>query len=461
MTPQLQAATARAVITPPVGITHGTWGAQTHTRAEGVDLDLWATALVLANAETKVAIVDIDLSGYAPLIATTREVITRLTGIPGDHVRLSATHTHSAGRIEPAWFPDGAEMIAAYTASLPDRIAGIVWEAQRNLRPARVVGGKGQSHVGVNRRLWYPEQKRIVLGRNWSGFADHEMIIARIDDENERLIATIVNYACHPTIMAYRNALVTPDYPGALRRTVEEIVGGKCLFLQGAAGNSHPKESFSNRAEDYHRVGQLLGLEASKVALELETRPKVERLLEVVESGAELGIYIDEPSAEPDDTLRVVTASVSLPLKELPSVEEVNADYEKKAADLAEARQRGDKKEISVKSGLARRAKMRLGCCQAYHGKKIATIEMQAIRIGSLALVCIPGEPFAEIGVEVRRRSPFAVTMFSGYSNGVFWYIPTKEDYQFGGYGVWDSPVATGAAECVVEEAVTLLHKLM
>ena len=460
MTPQLQAAVARTVITPPVGITHGNWGAQTHTRAEGVDLDLWATALVLANAETKVAIVDIDLIGY-PAVATTREVITRLTGIPRDHVRLSVTHTHSAGNLGPAWFPDGAEMTAAYAASLPDRIAGIVWEAQRNLRPARVAGGKGQSNVGVNRRLWYSEQGRIVLGRNWSGFTDHEMIIARIDDENERPIATIVNYACHPTIMAHRNALVTPDYPGALRRTVEEIVGGKCLFLQGAAGNVHPKESFSNRAEDYHRVGQLLGLEASKVALELETRPKVERLFEVLESGAELGIYVDEPSAEPDDTLRVVTASVSLPLIELPSVEEADADYRKKTADLVEARRRGDEREISLKSMLAKRAGMRLGQSQAYHSKKTATIEMQAIRIGSLALIGMPGEPFAEIGVEVRRRSPFAVTMFSGYSNGGFAYIPTKEDYQFGGYGVWNSPVAAGAAERVVEKAVTLLHKLM
>ena len=460
MPPQLQAATARTVITPPVGITHATWGAQTHTRAEGVDLDLWATALVLANAETKVAIVDIDLVGY-PMVAATREVITRLTGIPGDHVRLSATHTHSAGNLSPAWFPEGSEMIPAYTASLPDRIAGIVWEAHQNLRPARIAAGKGQSNVGVNRRLWYPKQRRIVLGRNWSGFADHEMIIARIDDENEQPVATIVNYACHPTIMAHRNALVTPDYPGALRRTVEEIVGGKCLFLQGAAGNSHPKESFSSRAEDYHRVGKLLGLEASKVALELETRPKVERLLEVVESGAELGIYVDEPFAEPDATLRVATASVSLPLIELPTVAEVKADYEKKAADLAEARQRGDKKEISQKSMLARRAKMRLGLSQAYHGKKTATIEMQAIRIGSLALIGMPGEPFAEIGVEVRRRSPFAVTMFSGYSNGGFAYIPTKGDYQLGGYGVWNSPVAAGADERVVEEAVALLHKLM
>ena len=61
MPPQLQAGVARAVTTPPVGIAHPFWGAQTHTRAEGVDMDLWATALVLSDGAPRVAIVDADL----------------------------------------------------------------------------------------------------------------------------------------------------------------------------------------------------------------------------------------------------------------------------------------------------------------------------------------------------------------------------------------------------------------
>ena len=65
----------------------------------------------------------------------------------------------------------------------------------------------------------------------------------------------------------------------------------------------------------------------------------------------------------------------------------------------------------------------------------------------------MPGEPFAEIGVLIRRGSPFAVTMVSGYSNGQFAYVPMRSDYANGGYGVWNSPIGPGGAETVVEEA--------
>ncbi len=55
MTLSLQAGAGRAVITPPLGIAHAGWGAQTHQRAEGVDLDLWATALVVSDGQTQAA----------------------------------------------------------------------------------------------------------------------------------------------------------------------------------------------------------------------------------------------------------------------------------------------------------------------------------------------------------------------------------------------------------------------
>src|SRR5262245_40830009 len=127
MPPQLRAGVARAITTPPVGITHAHWGAQTHTRAEGVDLDLWATALVLADGETEVAVVDADLGGFPnELAAAIRTRIAELTGIPADHVRLSASHTHSGGNLTPAWYPDGGEMIPGYLAQLADKIVGAV-----------------------------------------------------------------------------------------------------------------------------------------------------------------------------------------------------------------------------------------------------------------------------------------------------------------------------------------------
>ena len=90
-------------------------------------------------------------------------------------------------------------MIPGYVSMLTDKIVGAVWEAQRAMRPARIATGLGHSTVGLNRRMWHPGQQRIVLGRNYGGFVDHDLPVARIDDEDERPIAVLVNYACHPS----------------------------------------------------------------------------------------------------------------------------------------------------------------------------------------------------------------------------------------------------------------------
>lgn len=459
MPPQLRAGVSRAVTTPPVGIAHPFWGAQTHTRAEGVDLDLWTTALVVSDGATTVAIIDSDLPNVPDsLSAEVRRRVSELTGIAPANFRLSATHTHSGGPLSPGWYPDGAEMIPGYVSMLTDKIVGAVWEAQRGMRPARIASGLGHSTVGLNRRMWHPGQQRIVLGRNYGGFVDHDLPVARIDDEDEQPIAVLVNYACHPTIMAHRNSLITPDFPGPLRRVVEANVGGVCLFLQGCAGDRHPRESFSSRAADYRKVGTLLGLEASKVAVGLTTLPKEEHLVEVLESGAELGIYEDTPGAEPDSTVRVATRTVELPLIELPSLADAEADLATKSEALAEARRGGDDAEIRRTGYIAKRSQMQRSHVRRYEGRVTASTEIQVMRIGGLALVAMPGEPFAEVGVEIRRRSGFAVTMVSGYSNGEIGYVPMRSDYKNGGYGVWNSPLAPGSAEMLIEAASDLLE---
>ena len=88
-------------------------------------------------------------------------------------------------------------------------------------------------------------------------------------------------------------------------------------------------------------------------------------------------------------------------------------------------------------------------------------IEVQALRVGELAVVAMPGEPFAEIGVAVKRASPFEFTMFCGYSDGVGGdYVPTADEYRYGGYEVERTPYNPGAADKVIEAASALLASL-
>ena len=83
------------------------------------------------------------------------------------------------------------------------------------------------------------------------------------------------------------------------------------------------------------------------------------------------------------------------------------------------------------------------------------------IRLGNTALVAIPVEPFAEIGKAVKDRSPADWTLFSGYSNGYYGYLPMAYAYQEGGYEVGPTaPFEAGAAEQMIEDCLTAIHEL-
>src|SRR5690606_7005809 len=84
----------------------------------------------------------------------------------------------------------------------------------------------------------------------------------RITDTAGALMATIVNYACHPTTLAWENRHISPDFPGALRELVQQATGAPCLFLQGASGDLGPREGFSGELELADRNGRQLGYAA-------------------------------------------------------------------------------------------------------------------------------------------------------------------------------------------------------
>ena len=88
-------------------------------------------------------------------------------------------------------------------------------------------------------------------------------------------------------------------------------------------------------------------------------------------------------------------------------------------------------------------------------------VEVQALRVGDIAIVAMPGEPFAEIGAAVKKNSPFPVTMFCGYSTGKGGgYMPIDNEYEHGGYEVERTPYDPAASRLVIAAAGRLLEKL-
>lgn len=460
----LYAGVARCDITPPIGIAHGNWSAQIHERAEGIDLPLACTALAASDGQQEVIIAEWELlyPPDGPWLSQARKRITALTGVPSDHIRLSATHTHAGPSLTPPWFQGGAEMIAPYIASLTDRLAGTCWAAHSALRPARVGGGAGSCAVNANRRLpWRPQ--RPLMAPNRDGFTDHQVGVIRIDDAaNGEPIAILVNYAAHPTIMAWDNRLLSPDYPGTVRRTVESWLGGLCLFLQGAAGNQDTVRDYACRREDARWVGRQIGLEAARVAELIQTQPTRVEIGARVESSWTMGVAERFADGEPDGVVRCISRNVSLPVwKHDPPSESEIARVEELTRELAELRvQNAPAVTIREANMRVRRAVLDMDIvCRRSQGDQL-TIEFQAMRLGPTAFVGIPVEPFAELGVAVKARSPFATTFFSGYTNGVAAYMPTADAYAEGGYEVWMTPFAPEAAEVTIQESIALLEAL-
>ncbi len=241
----LKAGAGRSDITPPVGIAHAGWGAQTHQVSEGNDMPLYVTALTLSNADLQVAIVDIDIAILTiAQDAEMRDLITQRTGIPGGNIRISYSHTHSAPATFSDWLTEGMELVEQWLRDLPGAAADAVAQAIEAQVPAVPSFGVGKCDININRRP-ADDAGNLFTGRNWQGFVDRSVEVVGLDDMDGDPVATLVNYACHPTIMGHLNKWVTPDFPGPMRRVVEQTVGGTCLFLQGASGNQGPVDGFT------------------------------------------------------------------------------------------------------------------------------------------------------------------------------------------------------------------------
>lgn len=442
----LTAGTGRSDITPPVGIAHAGWGAATHQRAEGVDMPFFATALYVTDGELEIAIVDLDMGVLTNEDdMAIRDAVESTSGIKPENLRLSATHTHSGPVNRGSWLNEGMDLVGPYWDSLPSRVAEAVNTARWAAKPAHVGVGKGSSSINVNRRPAF-ENGTLFTGRNWEGVVDHEVGVVAFNDTEGNPIATIINYACHPTILGPANKLLSPDYPGTTRKVVEQYAGGLCLFLQGAAGNCGPTHGFIGEVAVAEWLGNRLGLEAARVRLEIDPMPRKERLVEVVQSGADLGMYEDDAVGEPDDTLRVVNTTATLPIGQFPSVKDAKAEFDSVVEILNATRESGTEAEIKLAVSNAKRANFVLSNSLRTEDGPMG-MRVQAMRIGPAALIGIPVEAFCEIGMAVKESSPAAQTLFSGYTNGSLGYMPMADNFEEGGYEVTTTPMAAGAAE--------------
>ena len=457
----LKAGTGRRCITPPPDIAHGGWGAQKHEQAEGIDMDLWASVLALSDGNTTALIVDIDIQILTNERADAiRTAVGEATGIRVEAIRASATHTHSGPVPYKSWIEKGFAMVEPWFQMVYRSCADAAKEALEGLQPVEVRGGRGECFINANRRCATSTGERF-LGINPDGPCDREVIVVKFSSQDTNALATVVNYACHPTIMGPPNRLVTPDYPGAMKRVVEQNVGGKCFFLQGASGDQGPVQGFQGDPKVYRHFGAVLGLEAAKVAIGLTSVPARTTFREIIPSGAPLGMYDGDFSSAKSVPLRILSKEILVPLREgLPEKKAATEKLDFWKNKLKAAREQNDSAGITEATYMSRRADLQLRMADDFGGKTSVGVRTHFITFGDFAFVGTNIEPFCEIGRNVKKNSPFTFTCMSGYTNGRLAYMPTAVEWPKGGYEVDNSPFGERAAETLEKEIIAQLKQL-
>lgn len=443
----------------------GGWGNQYHEISAGNDLELWATVLVVEGDDgTRAALADVDLCLLDDLqSARARAVIADVAGVPEEHVAVGTTHNHSVPvtlELGGAWIRRNRELVDPYVETLFRALGDAASEAASCLRNVRVGVSTGSSPLAVNRRMTKPDGTASV-GLNWEGLVDRTLTAVRLDGDDDRPVATIVHYACHPIILGPDNQYVTPEYPGVVKRVVERELGGHCLFVQGACGDIGPSEIFVSDLAVYRRLGAMLGYEATATALRASWRRRRQRLRPGEES-AWIASFEYVPDDGTDGTVGVARDTVALPLRDdLGDAAEWSREAQRWEDEAYAARAVGapdaEVRELTVRTKFARMRAER-GCALA--GLSAYPLLVHGLRLGPVALLGVPVELFGEIGTGIRDASPFSATLVSGYWNGYRNYLPTDAERPRGGYEIDISPFRAGSDVLVAAAAGRVLESL-
>ena len=472
-TPQTRcrAGVARCDITPPVGIYHRMWGAALHDRATGVHRPLTATALWLEPRATGAAhiVVAIDQCILdAADIALIRSEVERTTGVSAADVHVCLSHTHGSGLMsrQRSDLP-GGESIGPYLDDVAAKVSRLASEARAQASPATIVYGVGRCALAAHRDFFDCENDRTVCGFNPEGLADDTAIVGRIAAEDGQPIATLVNYACHPTTLAWQNTLISPDWVGAMRETVERAAGGICLFLQGASGDLGPREGFVGDVEVADRNGRQLAY-AVLAALESLPPPGTEYLYTgPVVSGAVIGTWSHRPlersALDANAVWRWMSLVVDLPYRnDLPTLAETTRDRERWLHEEEEARRNDDAPRVRDCRARVEQMTRQIARLSALAPGRAFPLAVPLGCLGGAVWVFVPGELYQVFQTTLRARfapRPVVVaTLAGGWQPG---YIPPADAFGRGIYQEVIAATAPGSLEALIESVANAAQSLI
>ena len=449
---KLKVGFATVNVAPPLGIPVQGYYIPRH--AKGFLDDPVVDVLVLECDDNRVAMISIPVCTFPKdLAAPWLEKLEAATGIDSKHVFLSATHTHTGGGVRPNGKGDAEEeMITAYRNFMGERVVDAVKLAIDNIKPAKM----GYIYGWAPERVAYIRRYLMKDGTTFTcppiddpnidhalGELDQRVNVLRFDQEDGQSIV-LVNYGLHADTI--NGELISGDWPVWMAKTLDKALDGvKTIFFNGAEGdvgstNVHPSGGDMNDTE---------------ISFDNEMKsPGMARFVGRALAGTVLQVYDKVCYVDVDD-LHITEKLVDIP-SNMPKPEDMPL-----AHHYVQLHKEGRDDEIpfeamQLTTAVAEATRMVL----LENGPEFFTLNLTGLKIGPVVLVGIPGEPFTDIGVEIKKAEGWELIMPVCLTNGAMGYFPMMSAYDEGGYEAKSSRFKAGVAEIIIEKAKEMLDEM-
>lgn len=383
----------------------------------GVHLDVKVRAACFSDGVQTASLLVYDLVqvGKAVRAAVGNRAAGR--GLDPEMVFQVATHTHTA----PYTGPDMEGWSnPEYNDFLVERADACLAAARADLAEVSESGSaviEGPP-VSFNRRYWMRNGSVVtnpgklnpdIVGPE--GPLDREIGVLRLRRRGrpQLFILNIVNHSD-----TTGGNLVSPDWPGNIALKLPELVGEESgvMTLVGAAGNINHFDVSSAREQTSPEESRRIGFSYARAVAEGLGALKPIDLLPI--AGATETILADPRKLTPEELERF----------RIQAAREIGTERDLTSEDLA----RNDPDALAV---MARDVIAKL-----VPGARVE-MDIGALRLGRAAFVFLPGEPFVEIGLGIKKSSPAKLTFVSELNrDDVFTgsYVPNPENFPRGGY---------------------------
>ncbi len=357
----LRVGSAVRVITPdpllPVSGGIGTPKKATEKKGE-----LYARAIVFEKNDTRVAIVSVDNLGWSSVLGDRSRKLIK--GIPSENILIGATHTHSAP--DAYGFPDQEGRSLAdlkYLDWCVKQIADAVNEAVVKLQPAALKIAVGEAKGKIAYNYYAPD------------LYDPRCGVIQAVGANDKVIATLVNYAIHPEVIGSNRGILSPDLCGPLYDRIESSVGGVAIFMNGAQGGMVTADTRleegkeTNTWEECIRIGTLLADEAMRI--------------------------VNDAPLQRDPSLTCASRAIRFPV------------------------------DSEIMRYILRNSPLKM----ATAADNTIETRLNFLTIGTAKVLTIPGEALPNIGYYLKRNMNTPHAFLFGLTNDAFGYMLTKVDF--------------------------------